>query len=696
MELNPVFLRESRVRWRGDRAFMLLLLLAGVLSGVIGGAYALNDLGAQSVNAESRLEASGRAIFRLLSLLQLGAWLLIVPALAAPSVAFERERGLLEAMQLSGLAAWRVVLGKFAGIVLFAFLLLCVCVPPLGVCLMLGGVATHEFTGVLALHITTIFCGAALGLYFSSRARRPQQAIRNTFGALLIWLLLTLIGPDLLVVFLNFLANVGVLDESFQRYNGTSNAMMRDVVSAVLQLNPYFLLEGLLADYGRFGGRTIPGRALPAAFDLHTPLLAMLLVGSLLLVLAMRHAKRVLPDAQWVERKRHLTMRGGRLTWAVAADMSAVATARQKSQAKRAVWDVPLVSLLKFRNPVLQREARGLFRLRRFSPLVTALLWMAVALGFVAYAWALMWMLGYPEARLDVWEYAASLALLIVMLAAPLRGANAIARERENGTWETLRLSRLPPREILRGKVLAPLVPLSGALIATSPLWLLSTLMSLLMPTSHYTRGGLSIHLVLGTLALLFATSFVLTSWGLWASWRCRTAGAATGSTMASLIVVMGVFYALLANILWVITAAYHLLATIGYSFFGIPYYPTFSDNLSRFAYRYNQYSVERDWLSRVTFDLQQLLNPWEELQYLLMSARSPGYYYSSYYGDLSGFVPLMWHPFVAALLYIGIGLLILRRLEKRMTRAQILEHENAPRAWPQFLRRFAKRGRSE
>src|SRR5215216_6091728 len=157
-EPNPVFRREMRARWRRMAAFLTLFFYAAPLALAMTLLYA--DKAGRSVQEEEpvvissnrvisrkffavvvqapgssaptagasalqgmtvdtfgpQLSTIGRQLFESLILLQVVAWLLIAPATAAPMLAAERERGLLEALQLANLPARRVVLGKYLAV----------------------------------------------------------------------------------------------------------------------------------------------------------------------------------------------------------------------------------------------------------------------------------------------------------------------------------------------------------------------------------------------------------------------------------------------------------------------------------------------------------------------------------------------------------------------------------------------------
>ena len=93
-------------------------------------------------------------------------------------------------------------------------------------------------------------------------------------------------------------------------------------------------------------------------------------------------------------------------------------------------------------------------------------------IGLFAYVWSILWVLTETRSRMDIWAMLCVLSLFLMSLAVPLMSAGALSRERENGTWEMLHLSLMEPRQIILGKVLAPLIIVGGLFLFVAPLLL--------------------------------------------------------------------------------------------------------------------------------------------------------------------------------------------------------------------------------
>ena len=116
---NPILALELRARWRNNRSFTLLLGVALGLSLVALFIYqrAVNQTGSSSYNPftgvktaaisnfDLRFTAIGRELFGALAHVNIAVWLLLAAASAATPIARERERGLLESLQLSRMSA---------------------------------------------------------------------------------------------------------------------------------------------------------------------------------------------------------------------------------------------------------------------------------------------------------------------------------------------------------------------------------------------------------------------------------------------------------------------------------------------------------------------------------------------------------------------------------------------------------------
>lgn len=651
-EANPVYRRESRVLWRGDRPFLLLFFHAVALAFAALSAYSRSGVGNSDLVTHN-LNAGGRAMFQALSEMQLDISLLVVPILAAPTIAFERERGLLEALHLTGVTSRSIVVGKLGGVLIFAMMLLAASAPPLSICFLMGGVAPGEFLKALALQGVTIFSSAALGLYLSSRARRPPQALRNVFLALFAWLGFSYGGGDWLRDVSQQLNSAGWNQNWINSLSGYCiwlplfNPLM--ILKAVFDPNymttqGYYFIPGYSVLGKLTGGRIgPPWLALPY---LRWHLVLQMGAALWLLWRAEINTRRTFASAQWLERKKHLTLREGRLSWRedttqAAAPKVAVSATAEPRAATRATLDTPLVALIKFSNPVLQREVRSRLRMRRFSNPIMALVGVAGVGALLFYTWLLMWIWLEPNARGTFWNVGAMLLLLAAMTLLPLAGAGGIARERESGSWESLQLSLLSARQIVWGKAIAPLLVLAGAIGVLAPVWVpcvnwfqLPTNFDLVVPLLN----------ALAMLALIFCTAFNYNAWGLWISWRCRSTAAATGWTLGTLFLSMTVLPIVLSHV----TQLFYAL------------YSSYFDG--------SMANNELYGAGNAAYGVIRALNPWEMGQSLLVQA--PTYYGRTAQRNFTSneeFSYALWLLAVANAIGALLGAGLLCDLERRM-----------------------------
>ena len=106
-------------------------------------------------------------------------------------------------------------------------------------------------------------------------------------------------------------------------------------------------------------------------------------------------------------------------------------------------------------NPVLEREVRGRFRLRRKGA-GRSVPWLTWSIGLVALYFYARGLAGIGHGTMqdarDLWPLLAYGALTLIVLLAPAIASTAITQEREQQTWETLTTTPLSATEVLLGK----------------------------------------------------------------------------------------------------------------------------------------------------------------------------------------------------------------------------------------------------
>lgn len=418
--MNPLLAREVRSRWRDGRAFGLVFFFAGGLSLLLALLYGSKANPSGFNTTPGQWATLGQSLFSYFAWIQTLAWLLIAPALTSSAIAYERERGWFDSLILSPLRPRQIALGKWAGALLYTAILYGVTLPCIILVLLMGGVSPGQLALVMALHILCACCGAAIGLATSAWSYRSHVALRSAYGLLLIWLFSSFGGAlwSGRTAYSRLVAAWGGSAPSFWEWLGRTNPILcANEISSGSPLQNWPLCFSLLA-----------------------------LTTLFFLWVATYYASRPLEEAPYVEPRRR----------------------KKNAPPLQSHGEIPLVTRLKFHNPVLDHEVRSKFRMRQ-PPLavivVEALLGVLVA-GF--YLRTFYWALFEPKYRTTIWAGLIITGMIVTMMSAAVMGANGFSREREKGTWESLRLSLLEPGEIIRGKIFASLWT---CLLFSLPVW---------------------------------------------------------------------------------------------------------------------------------------------------------------------------------------------------------------------------------
>ena len=515
MQLNPIFALELRARWRMNRSFLLLLGVALALSALAIFVYQSvglqSDFRAGAPSSSGVLQsfnrgasAVGRQLFVALANANILSWLLLGVASAATGIARERERGLLESLQLSPMSARGQIAARFGAGVLLPGVLQLVLLPVYGVAILMGGVSVAEVAGAIAIATGAAILGTSIGLWFSARSHRPTSAL---FGSLLAVVLVS----------------VGV-------YLWITNSLFWSA-RAFAALNWDALWPALLHPSALFWALSDP-----APKWSFSPLQMVvgagafwLLISGILLELAARGVNRTLPVAAWQ----------GRARWVEKLRQKQTAAPQSKRSGRAGnslLADLPLDRFVKFSDPLLAREVKSRFRLRRAG------VWLSLVRGalFVGaisvWLFEVFWLFDAPS-RDQMAPYGLRALLYGGTLCLAVLSATSWTHERESGTWESLKLSLLTPRQILRAKWLSPLVSFA---YYSAPLWILLPLGALFIRFPAFVAGVLVVAAWLGLAVAL----------GLWMSWRVRNGTAAIAWTV-------GVLTMLLVGAPWLNTLAH-------------------------------------------------------------------------------------------------------------------------------------------
>ena len=517
MELNPILTRESRARWR-RQAFLLLFFGVAIFAVIMyfcyqGSTTKWDYVNGQYIQIANEASAVGPVLFQQLTMFHVVGWMMLSPLLTATTIAYERERGLLEGLQLSQLTPGAIVRGKLYSALTFAGLMVLSLLPIIAICFLLGGVSPGEFMGAALQTFVAALLGASIGLCVSARSRRAVQGVTNTVALVLFWGF----GSWMALAIISLWPNTWI--------------DIRQALAWLSLLNPGLTMASWL---------NIDSSLMPPF--LWTPLepwlwgcVMQLALSLWLLWLSARAVKKPFDEQYWVEIGAGTDLRD--LIDATARKETKTGR-KTKTHVPRERWELPIVRFINLENPILQRDLRAkfIFRRAKFWNLLAHIVAVLLAAGF--YSW-LVWLSYTDHSTIGIIWPAITGGLILAMILVPaLVGANAFTREREAGTWEGIRLSLLSPTEIILGKQCGAFAVAPIACLILVPLILPCFLA---LRRENYYPHPPTLWQIIFTFVLLYATAWVSAAWGLRISWASRKTASATGWTVASIFIALAV-----------------------------------------------------------------------------------------------------------------------------------------------------------
>jgi ABC-type transport system involved in multi-copper enzyme maturation permease subunit len=206
---NPIVLKELKGRMRGRQGATLLTVYLGLLSLFIVMVYLFLEYeGGLSQGSPDFLQKAGKALFGTVVLTELLLIAFIAPALTSGAISSERERQTFDLLRVSLLSPRHLIMGKLGSAAAYLLLLIFTAIPIQSLAFFLGGVGMEEMLVSILMLVVSAFFFCALGLYFSTIAKRPLTATIFSYAALLL--------PVLFLVLLFFLvlSSAYALDEA--------------------------------------------------------------------------------------------------------------------------------------------------------------------------------------------------------------------------------------------------------------------------------------------------------------------------------------------------------------------------------------------------------------------------------------------------------------------------------------------------
>lgn len=295
--INPVMLKELRGRMRGIRAFIVMTVYLGLMSGFTALLYLIYQPVAQASGATSAGEI-GRVLFLGLVGVELLLIIFIAPAFTAGAITGEREHQTYDLLRTTLLASPSFLIGKLESALSYILLLLFSAIPLQSLAFLFGGVSeTEVILSFVILAVTAVTLGT-VGIFFSAVTPRTLSAsVRSyTVALAVVFGIPVVLSFPLLNAFTNAVSGVGTLVsaspvvESILVYLGSLLVSLNPIATALV--TQQLLIERQVLGFWNLtlssNGSTIPLVSPWISFTI-----IYLVIAAVLVVLAVRQMRRV-------------------------------------------------------------------------------------------------------------------------------------------------------------------------------------------------------------------------------------------------------------------------------------------------------------------------------------------------------------------------------------------------------------------
>ncbi|WP_253701429.1 ABC transporter permease [Bacillus sp. FJAT-27445] len=240
--LNPVMLKEYKLRFRSFKSFLGLMFYLLAVSIIIAGFMFINS---QTMGGFYFRPDESRMMFMVLSFIQLGLILFITPGLTAGVISGEREKQTLSILLTTTQSSAAIITGKLVSSVSFLLLMIFASLPIYSIVFLFGGISPLQLLTVFGYYIFIIFVFGSFGVLYSTLIRKTIVSMISTYGTALFF---TAGTAFLLLVSMEF-------------GNGAQGS--NPVPYFLAMLNPFAILLGIfepsaLEDLGRHTGIGFP------------------------------------------------------------------------------------------------------------------------------------------------------------------------------------------------------------------------------------------------------------------------------------------------------------------------------------------------------------------------------------------------------------------------------------------------------
>lgn len=243
MKINPVLLKEIKVKMRSFKIVWLLMAYLAVLALVA--VFFITTI--QRQNFIQMDPSMSMTIYVSLAVLQFFLIVFIAPSLTSGAISGERERQTLDLLLSTKMAPRSIIFGKLFSSINQIILLIAASFPIFSVVFLFGGISTAEVIKLFLFYIIVAITMGSIGIFFSTFLKKTTASNVLTYG----FVLFLIFGTLFINVFVTSILMRG------KNYTG---------VFPLSYVNPLTGFASLLSDqYGgsNMGGISLPGFYLP-------------------------------------------------------------------------------------------------------------------------------------------------------------------------------------------------------------------------------------------------------------------------------------------------------------------------------------------------------------------------------------------------------------------------------------------------
>jgi hypothetical protein len=190
LRTNPVMIRELRGRMRGARAFAVITIYLGLMSGFALLLYLI--IGSVSEGNTAATGQIGRTLFLGVVGIELLLIIFIAPSFTSGAITGERERQTYDLVRTTLLTTPSFITGKLESSLGYILLLLLAAIPLQSIAFLFGGVSELELLLAFIILAVTAVTFGTFGIYFSATQPRTLPASVRSYTTIAAW---SFIGP---------------------------------------------------------------------------------------------------------------------------------------------------------------------------------------------------------------------------------------------------------------------------------------------------------------------------------------------------------------------------------------------------------------------------------------------------------------------------------------------------------------------